>query len=147
MAIWVCGEHRMKVHLLVAETWILVVRTETGQFSATIVFVVYVVCDILQVLQMCANDHITQSDEITMLQIFDCERKPKTERLMIVHSLNIRQHYLRQHPTDNVGHALCGHQFRPQHWRRRLRMAHDFWVDAMFSPPLRLQVVPENRRF
>lgn len=142
----VFGECRTKSHLLVAEPWILVVRTESGQFSATIILVVHIVCDILQVLQMRANNHVAQSNEITMFQIFNCkpiknikqvQRRPCKDEII----------YLRQHPTDNDGHALCGHPPRPQRWRPLLRMAHDFWADATFLPPLHLQVVPENRRF
>lgn len=57
-------------YLLVAQAWLFAVGSETGQFTATIIFVVNIICDILQILQVCSNDHVTQSNKVTMIQIF-----------------------------------------------------------------------------
>lgn len=52
--------------LLVAHFGLSVVA-ETGQLSTAVIFVVHVVGHILQVLQMCPDNHISECNEITVI--------------------------------------------------------------------------------
>ena len=58
--------------LLVESLEGLAVRTKASQLPTSEVLIMNVVCHVLQILQVSANDHIAQRQKVTMLQILHC---------------------------------------------------------------------------
>lgn len=71
----VATKHNMRMrYWLVRDTRGFAIGPVASQADAAEVLIVHVVGDVLQILQMCADQHVPQGDEITVLQVLHCNQ-------------------------------------------------------------------------